>query len=279
MNGSTRPERKSRFSRPTVWVGAILLAIMAVTASCLFLDPVVSKWLQNHPNTWHENAWVDGFRQLGRAGVPICLVAFWSCLTNKWRPAFVVALAMILVGVSVCPLKALTRRARPSQILAVVPGQSLPEVPWQKKASFPSGDAAVAFAGAAALSLSWGRPWTLALFAAAGVIGVLRVTAFAHYPSDVMAGAIIGILCGVLAAWWAARWRPAGQFRVERKWRLAAAVVLIFVLPLIGPYLGMRSSLQIFLRLYGVPLAAVTLAWLAVVRWRARRSELKRMET
>jgi hypothetical protein len=91
-----------------------------------------------------------------------------------------------------------------------------------------------------------------------------------------MAGATIGVLCVV--AMCDGRWWPADQLRVEGRWRLAAALVLIFVLPFIGPYIGMRSSLRIFLKVYALPLAAVTLAWLAAVRLRVRKSESKRIE-
>jgi len=221
---------------------------------------------------------LDAFRQLGRAGVPICLMAVWSCVTDKWRPTIIVIVAMILVGLTVCPLKALTRRARPRQVLPATFGQSLPEIRWQKKASFPSGDTAVAFAGATALSLSWGRLWTPALFAAATAIAVLRVTAFAHYPSDVMAGVMIGILCGVAAVRWTVRrWSPE-QFRVEGRWRLAAALVIICVLPFVGPYIGMSSSLRIFLKRFALPLIAVALAWLVALRLRARKPEAKSVE-
>jgi undecaprenyl-diphosphatase len=269
--------RRSRFGR-AVWICVAVAWIVATLGGYLFLDPIVSRRLWDRPITWHYNIWVDGFRQLGRAGVPICLVAAWSCLTDKWRPTIVVMAAMILVGVSVCPLKALVRRARPNQAFAAASGQSSPEVPWQKKVSFPSGDTAVAFAGATALSLSWGRLWTPALFVGATAIAVLRVTAFAHYPSDVMAGAMIGVLCGVVATRWTVRrWSP-DQFRVEGRWRLVAALVLIFVLPFIGPYIGMSSSLRVFLKVYAIPLIVLILTYLFAVRLRARKPESKRIE-
>lgn len=258
-------------------MGAAVAWILATLGGFVFLDPIVSSHLWEHPITWHYNGWVDAFRQLGRAGVPICLIAVWSCVTDKWRPTIVVIVAMILVGLSVCPLKALTRRARPSQAFPAASGQA-PEVSWQKKVSFPSGDAAVAFAGATALSLSWGRLWTPALFVGAGAIAVLRVTAFAHYPSDVMAGAMIGVLCGVIAARGVVRRWPADQFRVEGRWRLPGALVVVCVLPFLGPYLGMGSSLQIFLKSYAIPLIAVMLAWWGAVRFRARKPEAKRIE-
>ncbi len=278
MKDNERPTRKShRFGR----IGWICLAVawtLATVGSYLFLDLAVSRWLWDHPVNWHTNSWVNGFRQLGRAGVPIWLVAVWSCLTNKWRPTFVIMAAMVLVGVSVCSLKAIARRPRPIHTLAAASGQPQPEVPWQKKVSFPSGDAAVVFAGATALSFSWSRLWTPALFVVATAIGVLRVTAFAHYPSDVMAAAMLGVVCGVGAVWGMRRWWPSDQSRLEG-WRLGLALVLILVLPVVGPYIGNGPALTVFLRKYAIPLLVLILLYLAVVWRRARKPASKRIET
>jgi undecaprenyl-diphosphatase len=277
MKKSASPTRTSRRFGRVVWICLAVVWVLATMGGYLFLDPVISRRLWDHPNTWHNNSWVDGFRQLGRGGVPIWLAAVWSCLTDKWRPTIVIVVAMILVGATVCPLKVLLHRARPSQAFPAAFGQA-PEVPWQKRASFPSGDAAVAFAVATVLSLSWSRLWAPGLFVAATAVGVLRITAFAHYPSDVMAGAMIGVLCGVVAIGRARRWWPSDPFRVAGRQRLAAALVLIFVLPFLSPYVGMSSSLQIFLKRYAILLTAVTLVWLGAVQLRARKPGSREIE-
>jgi undecaprenyl-diphosphatase len=265
MNSKEQPERKSSLSRQAVWIGVILLVIAAATASCLFVDPVVSEWLQNHPNTWHGNVWVDGFRQLGKAGVPIWLLLIWGCLTDRWRPMAVTLAALVLIGASVPPLKAIVRRCRPITVIeASRQARSLQEIAWYEKASFPSGDAAAAFAVATTLSSSLGRVWAPALFAAAGAVGLLRVTVLAHYPSDVVAGALIGVLCGVCALRWMARWGEWREFRVKGRWRIVALVVLVLVVPLVGPLLGL-TALRIFLKAFIVPLIAlVPICWTVV---------------
>ncbi|MFF5211045.1 phosphatase PAP2 family protein [Streptosporangium sp. NPDC000396] len=62
-------------------------------------------------------------------------------------------------------------------------------------ASFPSGHTASAFAFASAMGET--VPWTwIPLHAAAGAVGCARVHTGVHYPSDVVAGALIGALCG-----------------------------------------------------------------------------------
>lgn len=266
MNANEQPGRNGIPWDRTVWIGLIALGILATVASYVLLDPRVSAWFLNHPGTWHRNLWMDAFRQLGKATVPIWLLVVWSCLTDKWRPTILTIAAMILVGASVCPLKAITRRGRPDATATA--SRQNTQIPWQKKVSFPSGDTAVVFAGATTLSFSLGRLYAPVLFAAAGVIGLLRVTASAHYPSDALAGATIGVLCGLAAIRWLAGRRDLDQFRVPGRWRLGAALILILVIPFVSPYLGMRP-LQHFLRVYILPLTALVLIYLCATRWRA----------
>ncbi len=279
MKNNEQLTRESRRFGQAAWICLAIVWILATLGTYLFLDSIVSSWLWDRPINWHHNKWVNGFRQLGRAGVPIWLAAVWGCVAGKWRPAVVVILAMVLVAVSVCPLKAIVRRTRPIHTLTAASGRPQPEIPWQKRVSFPSGDTTVAFACATALSLSWGRLWMPALFAAATAIGVLRVTAFAHYPSDVMAAAMLGVLCGVAAMGWTKRWWPPGQSRVEGRWPFAVALAWIFVLPVIGPYVGNGPSLLIFLTVYAIPLIVLILIYLTVIRLRTRKPKPERIET
>lgn len=272
MNGNKQREPKNVRFRRALWIGLILLGVAVPTASYLFFDAPVSGWFRDHPGTRFNNIWVDGFKQLGKAGTPIWLLLVWSCLTNRWRPTLVTIAALILVGLSVCPLKAITRRCRPNMTAAT--SQQMPpqdrRFSWHQKVSFPSGDTAVVFATATTLSFSLGRLWPPVLFVAAGAVGMLRITGQAHYPSDVLAGALLGVLWGIGAVRHVSSWLPLDQFQIEGRWRLMAALVLILVVPFLSPFLGMRS-LQIFLRVYALPLAALVLLWLGTAGLRAAR--------
>ena len=63
---------------------------------------------------------------------------------------------------------------------------------------FPSGDATLAFATAGALAILLPR-WRWYFYLAASIVAVERVAENAHYLSDVVAGAMLGILCALLA--------------------------------------------------------------------------------
>lgn len=68
--------------------------------------------------------------------------------------------------------------------------------------SFPSGHTTVAFATATAVSLQY-KKWyiTVPAFVWASSVGYSRIYRGVHYPSDVLAGAAIGIGSGYLSHW------------------------------------------------------------------------------
>jgi len=84
--------------------------------------------------------------------------------------------------------------------------------------SFPSGHSAAAFATATSLSLST-KKWEVAVpsFLYAGLVGYSRMRLGVHYPSDVTAGAVIGIAGGIIV-WKLDQWlfkKPASQGTIE----------------------------------------------------------------
>jgi membrane-associated phospholipid phosphatase len=103
----------------------------------------------------------------------------------------VVAIA-IAAGVANGPAKLLVRRRRPPART----GALLIRMP--RSTSFPSGHSASAFAFATGASTELPALAPL-LVPLAGAVAYSRVHAGVHYPSDVTAGALIGIGAGVLA--------------------------------------------------------------------------------
>ena len=78
----------------------------------------------------------------------------------------------------------------------------LPGFLESKNLCFPSGHASMAFATAAAVAILWPRSkWRWAGYALASVVAVERVVEAAHWLSDVVAAAALGVGGAHLIAW------------------------------------------------------------------------------
>jgi membrane-associated phospholipid phosphatase len=81
-------------------------------------------------------------------------------------------------------------------------------------ASFPSGHAVTAFALAFAVSAVWPRV-RVAMIVYAILIALSRLVLLAHHPSDVVAGALIGVVGAMLVRYWFAARRLAFAIRPD----------------------------------------------------------------
>jgi membrane-associated phospholipid phosphatase len=115
----------------------------------------------------------------------------------RHRAAAVRALLLLAVTLAVNDLliKRIVHRPRPFDAGTVA--ARVIQVPAPTTASFPSGHAATAAAGAMAMA----RVWPAARWAFAGVavlIAVSRIYVGVHYPTDVLAGVLLGLACAWL---------------------------------------------------------------------------------
>ena len=110
------------------------------------------------------------------------------------RGTLAIGVTSALVNLDV---KALWARRRPDRAGVGVPEQR--DVRMPASTSFPSGHAASGFAFASAIGRD--QPWLgLALRVLAAAVGYSRVHTGVHYPSDVVAGALIGASTGQAVA-------------------------------------------------------------------------------
>lgn len=139
-------------------------------------------------------------------GVPVAIgmIAWGRGDRDGGRRGFLGGSAVAAAGLVDQVLKNLLCRARPTAVDAGVFFRGFPCVPAPYTlASFPSGHATTAFALATVLSL-WYPRWTAAWLAVAAIVGWSRVALGSHFPSDVLAGAILGV--GVTLMFY--RWVP-----------------------------------------------------------------------
>ncbi|MFH1369885.1 MAG: phosphatase PAP2 family protein [Planctomycetota bacterium] len=243
----TRKQHQHRMN-PAIWASVIALLLAALLSYFLFDERTLS-WFRDHPCTWRRNFLVVAIRGFGNAWIPIWLLFNWVCATGRQRPAKTVFLALLLIFPAVCILKPLVGRPRPREVISAATNPEKVYDKFSHHQSFPSGDAAVAFAVAAALAPFVRRPWAILFFAIAGFVAFMRVAVLAHYPSDVCTGAAIGIISG----WWAMRIsnkRLSKPPKIDLNHRVA--VVAVIVTPvLFGLSKGFDDFLA-FLMTYGV---------------------------
>jgi undecaprenyl-diphosphatase len=235
-----------------VWAAIAVLCLASLVSYFLF-DEFAFHWFRDNPVSWQNNVMIQAIRNFGRAWAPIWLLLNWVCATGKQRPAQAALLALLLVFLAVCTIKPLVQRPRPRDIIKLdssVGDKNVITRSW----AFPSGDAATVFAVAAALAPFVRWYWTLIFFSIAGFVGFMRVVLLAHYPSDVCAGAAIGIFSGALAVQITRRWlSEPSRLNFNRSAYVIAAVLIPVLL---GVFSG-KDRLVFFLESYSAMVAGI----------------------
>lgn len=120
--------------------------------------------------------------------VSVCVASWAKRDATLLQKGVNMSLAMILNTGSTFLLKRIINRDRPQLVYP-----DINAFENEKHYSFPSGHTSNAFVAATSLSLNF-KKWYVVLpsFAWASAVGYSRMYLGAHYPSDVLAGAILG---------------------------------------------------------------------------------------
>lgn len=131
------------------------------------------------------------------------LAAVLMCFERQ-RKVGVAIIVSVMVAYIVCDLvlKPLVGRERPCdladfEMLVPVPGTY----------SFPSGHTMSSFAAATAIFIFHRRAGIVA-YVFAAMVGLSRMYLFVHWPTDVVAGAVIGIIVASACVWFMSRYVP-----------------------------------------------------------------------
>lgn len=161
-----------------MWIDTGILNFIQTYLRCDLLDMVMSF-----------------ITRLGNRGILWILTSLFLLIVPKTRKAgaaMAVSLGLELLCCNVV-LKPLVARIRPCDVDSAV----LLLIPHPGGFSFPSGHTGASFAAASALFFSRNKFGVFA-FVVAALIGFSRLYLYVHYPSDVLAGALIGIMLGWL---------------------------------------------------------------------------------
>lgn len=168
------------------------------------LEGTLLLWVQDTLRQPVLDAFFAFFTQLGTHGLMWIVLSVLLLLFPRTRKAGFWALIALLLG-ALCTnvvLKPLVGRTRP---WLVVEGLSY-LVQEKDMNSFPSGHTCAAFSAGVAWAGFAQRRWLkLLCIGQAVLMGLSRIYVGVHFPTDVLAGAAVGIFC----AWLALRLRAA----------------------------------------------------------------------
>ena len=182
------------------WTLSFLVTAIAIAASFYF-DDVVRDFIARHQNPGMRNFmrnvsrfgdWPEHFA----LGLILAAVAWWRG-NKKWTRIFLsMLIALSIAGLAGRAIKVTTGRARPS-----VKSEQAWNGPHlsSKYHAFPSGHVVASTAFFAVLTFaSWriGLPCLVIPI----LIGFSRIYGGAHYLSDVICAAVLGMLCAILVA-------------------------------------------------------------------------------
>lgn len=133
---------------------------------------------------------------LGNVGIIWIVLAVVLLILPKTRKTGIIVAAALLMDLILCNLilKNLVARVRPYDVNTAI--AILIKKPLDF--SFPSGHTAASFAAMTALFLAkMKKAWIAALILAV-LIAFSRLYFYVHYPTDVLGGAVVGILSGII---------------------------------------------------------------------------------
>ena len=133
---------------------------------------------------------------LGKGGLIWILLSVVCLFIKKARPFYrslVCCLVFNLVACN-CIIKPIVNRIRPCVMNTTV--ELLSSVPFD--ASFPSGHTLFAFAAATTIFI-YNKWYGLAAYLFAFVMGFSRLYLYVHFPTDVLMGAIFGVIFAIAA--------------------------------------------------------------------------------
>ncbi len=191
---SIQPRRRERAAFLTRSV--LLWLALAVTLAVAFLtDPFIMDAVAALRSSALAEFLQHTVRWLGTGYVQIAavlaLIVVGALLRRRSLRAGSRALISFLAsGALATVLKVIVHRARP--FTDVAPTGWNDYLHNSKFQSFPSGETTTTFAVAVMLGW-WYPPWRVPLLIVAAVVGAARVVVGSHHPSDVVAGAMLGI--------------------------------------------------------------------------------------
>lgn len=181
---------------------ALLLSIatlLLIAVSYFYADQAVAQWFHAHLTQSEKEIFLfitkfgeSTFYLIGFALAALLLRFYWKETALANRSLFLFA-AVAVSGIVVDVIKVIAGRYRPSELFERgLYGFDFFHIE-RALTSFPSGHTTTAFALAAAITYLWPK-FSIPAWIFAIAVGISRIAITAHYPSDVLGGALTGVL-------------------------------------------------------------------------------------
>ncbi|MEH2527794.1 MULTISPECIES: phosphatase PAP2 family protein [unclassified Bradyrhizobium] len=210
---SRRAEAARRAARHILWISAGLGAAIVVLMYALDAWEIAQMPKRGTPSLW----WVRILTDFGKDEYVLAALAGLLILVAIISPALGGIRRSLLLGLGTrlqFMFLAVAVPALVTEVLKWIVGRGRPFVGGEADAfnfshfagnpayySFPSGHATTAFALAFAVSAIWPKARvTMAVYAL--IIAATRLVLVAHHPSDVVAGALVGIIGAMFVRYW-----------------------------------------------------------------------------
>jgi membrane-associated phospholipid phosphatase len=191
----------SLLQKNRLYFSCLLLLLVAGSLSLILLGKSATFISLNSYHPFWLNVFFINYTFMGDGIFALCLIALYIFYFKKREHGMAMLYAFLLSGAAVQLIKNLVSSPRPKlffehgQYLFFMDGVSL-----SNNSSFPSGHTATAFAIATVLILcARNRIWQAPLLLAAAIVGYSRIYLAQHFLIDVLIGALLGTLSGILA--------------------------------------------------------------------------------
>lgn len=165
----------------------------------LNLDGQILLFIQNYLRFSELTPWVIRLTRLGNMGIIWIVISILLLFPRKTRRAGILSLLALLGSLCITNffLKNYVARVRPYEVVNGLNCLVAKAKDW----SFPSGHASAAFASAVVIYKNRPKRLGVPCMILAFLISLSRLYVGIHYPSDVICGAIIGALIGLILFW------------------------------------------------------------------------------
>ncbi|MFM6924559.1 MAG: phosphatase PAP2 family protein [Ferruginibacter sp.] len=189
------------FSRNRIYCIGMLIILFSASAFLIFTGKEAAFISLNSYHPFFLNVFFINYTFMGDGIFAICLIAAMFFYFKRKKIAVALLISFLLSGIASQLLKNMISSPRPrlyfesGTYLNFIDGVTL-----TGNSGFPSGHTATAFAIATVLAfMIRNKKWQLLILPAAVLVGYSRIYLAQHFLLDVIAGALLGSISGLLA--------------------------------------------------------------------------------